>query len=180
MPTPGKKRTIRPAALEWLGDALKLHEVLDEKSALEQVLESLPAITLEVWPAGQEILAEGEQGADFSVIDSGKASAWRERDLPRPRKLGTLQVGDFFGEISFLMKAARSATVRAETDCTAFRFPSSEFEELLRKHANMRKWVNTVVRERLIGSAVASRRSSVVPIPGSRELRFHNSSFAGR
>ena len=124
-------------------------------------------------------MAEGEQGADFSVIDSGKASARRERDLPRPRKLGTLQVGDFFGEISFLMKAARSATVRAETDCTAFRFPSSEFEELLRKHANMRKWVNTVVRERLIGlqrSLAGDLRSS--PSPDRGNCVSMNSSFA--
>lgn len=150
MPMPVKKLMIRPAALEWLGDALKLHQVLDEKSALEQVLESLPAITLEGWSAGQDILREGEQGDDFFVLYSGRASVWRAQEISRPRKLGMLQAGDFFGEISFLMKSARSATVRAEADCSVFRFPSSEFEALLRKHTNMRKWVNKVVRERLV------------------------------
>jgi CRP-like cAMP-binding protein len=144
-----KRLAIRPAALEWLGEALKLHEVLDEKSGLEAALESLPAITLEAWPAGQEILSEGERSEDFFVVYTGRVSVWRCRGQAGPRKLGTLKPGDFFGEIGFLLKAARSASVRAETDVAVFRFPAAEFEVVLRKHKSLDRWVHAVACKRL-------------------------------
>ncbi|MBI4678863.1 MAG: cyclic nucleotide-binding domain-containing protein [Elusimicrobia bacterium] len=145
-----KRLAIRPAALEWLGEALKLREVLDDKSALEQTLESFPAITLEAWPAGVEILREGEKGDDFFVVYSGRLSVWRKKDAGRARKLGVLKPGDFFGEIGFLLKAVRSATVRAEVDCAVFRVPASELSILLRKHLSLRKWVKRVACKRLV------------------------------
>ncbi|MBI5622519.1 MAG: cyclic nucleotide-binding domain-containing protein [Elusimicrobia bacterium] len=150
MPGTAKKLAIRPAALDWLGDALKLHEVLDETSALEHALMSLPTITLEAWTAGQEILAEGEEGEDFFVVYTGRVSVLLSNGRPKPRKLGTLKPGDFFGEIGFLLKAARSASVRAETDAKIFRFPSAEFERLLRDNQGLDKWVNIVACKRLL------------------------------
>lgn len=149
MGTPARKLAIRPAALEWLGEALKLREVLEDKSAFEQALESLPEITLEAWPPGEDLLREGERGEDFYVVRSGRLSVWRAKDMARPRRLGTLLPGDFFGEIGFLLRAARSATVRAETDCQVFRFPAGEFSGLLRRHNSLSRWVKTVACKRL-------------------------------
>ncbi len=150
MPPLDKRLPIRPAALEWLGEALKLREVRDEKSALEATLESFPAITLEAWPAGTEILREGEGGDDFFVVYSGRLSAWRTRDMARPRKLGVLMPGDFFGEIGLLLNAVRSATVRVDQDCKVFRIPAPELEILVRKHLSLRKWVKRVACKRLM------------------------------
>lgn len=148
----GKKLPIRPVSLEWLGEALKLREVFSDKSALEQAMESFPAITLEVWPAGEEVLREGEFGDDFFVVYAGRLSVLRTGDEEprRQRRVGVLKRGDFFGEIGFLMKSARSATVRTDLECRLFRIPAAELTVLLGKHKNFSRWVKKVACKRLV------------------------------
>ena len=48
MPKTPESQNVRPKDLDWLAQALKLSEALSEKPALENLLESLPAIALEV------------------------------------------------------------------------------------------------------------------------------------
>ena len=149
--TPGTpaKLHIRPKDLDWLANALKLSETLSDSPALESLLESLPAISLEVWPAGAEVLREGERGEDFFVVYSGKLSVWRRAGRTPARALGTLEHGDFFGEIGFLMMSARSATVRTETECRLFRFPAQELAGMLKRHKLLERWVKQVACKRI-------------------------------
>ena len=65
------------------------------------------------------------------------------------------RLGDFFGEVGFLMKSARSATVRTESACRLFRFPAKDFSDLLQRHKALDGWVKQVaftrIREMFIG-----------------------------
>jgi len=146
-----KKLTIGPLDLEWLAQTLKLDDLISEKPALEQILDSFPAIQLEGWPRDHEVIREGDRGDDIFVVYTGRLSAWR-RGAPGPgvaRRLGRLAPGDLFGEIGFLMKSARSATVRTDGDCKIFRLPSEEFSRILRKHKALSRWVKGVACSRL-------------------------------
>jgi len=62
-------------------------------------------------PAGSILTREGETGSEFFVIVEGalKASIGGQ-------DVGALGEGDFFGEMSLLDRAPRSATVSATTD----------------------------------------------------------------
>lgn len=144
-----KKLVVTPSKLEWLGEALKLSDVLSDESALEAALESFPVISLELWQAGQNVLQEGVPGDDFFVVFSGKLSAWRGPAGEPSRRLGTLKPGDFFGEIGFLLKSVRAATVRADVECKIFRFPATELAVLLRKHKALSQWIRRVAVKRL-------------------------------
>lgn len=144
METVPLKLDIHPKDLDWLAETLKLPETLSDAPALEDLLSSLPALTLEEWPAGREVLREGEGGDDFFVVHVGALSVWRDA-----RELGRLQAGDFFGEIGFLMKSARSATVRTETKTRLFRFPAAEFSEMLTRHQALDRWVRQVACSRI-------------------------------
>ncbi|MFC1679931.1 cyclic nucleotide-binding domain-containing protein [Elusimicrobiota bacterium] len=144
-----EKLDIGPVDLEWLGGALKLDQLISDKPALEQVLRSFPAISLELWSEGEDVIKEGDGGDDFFVIYKGSLSVWRKSDEERAAKIGELAAGDFFGEIGFLMKAARSATVRTGSKCKIFRFPAEEFTTLLLTHKMLDRWVKTVACERL-------------------------------
>ncbi len=66
------------------------------------------------YAAGQLIVTQGAPGQAFYIILTGKVEI--ERDGQR---LGSLDVGDFFGEMSLLDDSPRSATIRAvePTDC---------------------------------------------------------------
>jgi len=146
---PSAQIGVRPIHLDWLAGALKLSEAMSEEPALESLLASLSAISLEVWPAGGEVLSEGAKGEDFFVVYSGKLSVYHSDSYGAPHALGTLQKGDFFGEIGFLMKSARSATVRAQTECRLFRFSAREFHGLLKRHRLLEDWVKQVACERI-------------------------------
>ena len=139
--------TAGPKDLDWLTQSLKLS--MPQNPALKTLLEGLPNIYLETWPAGSEVVREGERSEDFFVVYDGELTVRREPVRGPARVLGTLKPGDFFGEIGFLMKSARSATVRAETPCRLFRFSSAEFQGLLQRHRILEDWVEQVACERI-------------------------------
>jgi CRP/FNR family transcriptional regulator, cyclic AMP receptor protein len=61
--------------------------------------------------AGKDIVREGSIGHELYLILGGIASVRR-----KGRKIATLTIGDYFGELALLDRDPRSATVTAETD----------------------------------------------------------------
>jgi CRP-like cAMP-binding protein len=75
---------------------------------------------------GQLVFQEGDPGDAWYVVYSGQLEV-----LKGKRVIATLTRASCFGEIAILDGSPRSATVRAVTDGTAFRFPRAAFAELL-------------------------------------------------
>ena len=61
-------------------------------------------------PAGATLIKEGAKGREFFVLVDGTVDIRR-----KGRKLGSLDTGDFFGEIALLTETPRSATVVTAT-----------------------------------------------------------------
>ena len=76
--------------------------------------------------AGREVTVAGEPGAECFVILSGRASC-RVLD----REVASFGPGDFFGELSLMDGATRSASVIAETPMQLLDFDRREFARLL-------------------------------------------------
>jgi len=68
------------------------------------------------------IVKEGEPGSDLFLIYKGYADATIDK-TEHPVALATLGPGDVFGEVNFLERTKRSATVRALTDCELLKIP---------------------------------------------------------
>ena len=82
--------------------------------------------------AGQEIAREGESGVGFFVIQDGNAKVTvhgQER-----RRLGP---GDYFGEIALIAQSARTASVTAESDLTAYGMTFWDFRPLVEGNASI-------------------------------------------
>ncbi len=86
------------------------------------------------FPAGVEIVTEGEGGIGFFVIVEGAAEAIHPREA-RPR--ARLGPGAAFGEIALLDGGPRSATVRAVTDVRCAILTRWDFLAILRGEASV-------------------------------------------
>lgn len=82
--------------------------------------------------AGAEIVKEGEVGVGFFLIRSGKVDVIRGG-----KKLSTLGPGQYFGEMSLLDKAPRSATCKATEATETLAILRSDFVAELKSSSSM-------------------------------------------
>ncbi len=84
------------------------------------------------FPAGDTIAKEGEGGVGFFVIGEGNVTysiGGEEKGSGGP--------GDYFGEIALIDDGARSATVTAATDVTAYGMTSWDFRPFVEENATV-------------------------------------------
>ena len=103
--------------------AIPLLAVLDRR-ALDQVLRSAREQT---FAPGEVVVAQGDPATRLFVIVEGTAAV----EQAEQGRVGTLNAGEFFGELAYSEAHGRTATVRAETQLTCLIIPSWEFKASL-------------------------------------------------
>jgi len=88
-------------------------------AVMEQLAGSLVPVR---FPAGADIIREGDPGDAFYVIVQGTTQVSQ-----RGQDRRTLGPGGSFGEIALIREVPRTATVRATTDVEAYRLGASDF-----------------------------------------------------
>jgi len=86
---------------------------------------------VESYNPGEEIVVEGSLGDALFLILSGQVAVHRG-----PQTFATLQGGDYFGEMSLVEPAPRSATVTAMSATFLFRLPHDALRGLITDDAN--------------------------------------------
>lgn len=80
--------------------------------------------------AGEIVMVEGEVGAGFFVVETGRAQV-----TVGGRRIRALGPGGHFGEIALLLEIPRTATVAAATDLTCWTLTSWDFRRLVETNA---------------------------------------------
>ena len=127
----------------------------------------LPAATIEAlaarlepveFPAGAELLHEGESGDDAYLLRSGEVDVSRGG-----RWLAKLAPPSFVGEVSALTGTPRTATVCAKTDVSAFRLRGSDVRRIVKKHQELIARLESTMQSRHIPRRVG--QVVVAPAP---------------
>ena len=93
---------------------------------------------------GAVLARTGEPGVGFFLLVDGKADV-----LVNGRKRGTLEPGDFFGEISLLDGGPRSADVVAATDVTMLGLTAWVFRGVLEQYPSISQKMLVTLASRL-------------------------------
>lgn len=95
--------------------------------------------------AGQIIFIEGDDTQDLFILASGEIEIIKGNN-----KISEItKKGEFFGEMSFLMGAKRTASAKAISDVTAIRILKSEINNFLNEFPMVAKEITIVLAQRL-------------------------------
>ncbi|MEK7851823.1 MAG: cyclic nucleotide-binding domain-containing protein, partial [Deltaproteobacteria bacterium] len=73
-------------------------------------------------------------------------TTWRE---DQEMLLATIGEGEFFGEISLVTGAPRTASVRARTALEAMRLSKADLDEVASKHPNVKMAIDDIIKQRI-------------------------------
>ena len=111
------------------------------KKELEAVSKLGASIVVE---PGYVLTREGRRGYEFFVIIDGTASCTIDGE-----RVGTMEAGDFFGEVALLDGGTRSATVVAETRMEVIVIDSREFSGMIGDAPSAARQIMGKLAERL-------------------------------
>ena len=101
------------------------------------------------FPKHKTIVEEGLPGDYMYIIREGRVSVSKLSDDGREKILEFLEAGSFFGEMSLLDNAPRSASVRALTETRVLALSRSDFLNVLRRSPDLAMGVIQELTRRL-------------------------------
>jgi PAS domain S-box-containing protein len=91
------------------------------------------------------IFVEGDKSQDLYILVSGKLGLYKGK-----KKISEInKPGSLFGEMSFLLRTCRSATVKANTDVRAIVIPASEISSFLEESPSIAPEITRLLAKRL-------------------------------
>lgn len=101
-------------------------------------LESLAKCFVErKYPAGKEIVTQGQGGEGFFIVVNGKCQAVRIRPDGEKVVVNQFESGDYFGELALLDAGLRTASVVALEDTECLVLPRWDFLAVLKEDGEM-------------------------------------------
>ncbi len=121
---------------------------IEERRTLAERLHFAP------FTAGETITRQGAEAHWLYVLTKGTAEVV-VTDGDVRQSVNTLKAGDFFGEMSLMTGAKRSATVTAMEDTHCYRLDKAGFQDIIEKRPEIAAHISQVIAERLVGLEAA-------------------------
>jgi hypothetical protein len=105
-------------------------------------------LRLKSFEAGQIVVSEGEPGGSLFVVTSGKLRAFVKSPQGRNVEVRQIEEGEFFGEISVLSGAPRSATIAAAAPCDLLELDRATLDGIAASHPHVRQVLQEFYEQR--------------------------------
>jgi membrane protein len=100
------------------------------------------------YSVGETLIHEGDTSRDAFFLHTGSVAVFK-RFPDGEKRLMEIEAGNLLGEMAYLLKEPRSASVRAETEVTALVLPPAMLEELMRYSAPLSRRIIDALAQRL-------------------------------
>ena len=149
---------------------LALLQKVDLLEALPPEVQAQLAATVRSQPyeAGKVVIRQGEEGDTFFIIARGKLDVTVGDLSGGSRSVSTLGPGDYFGEMSLLTGAPRTATVRALEDSELLVVNRAAFREILVANPQVAERLSHTLSQRRV-ELEAERAKGLVPGPAEAQ-----------
>lgn len=102
------------------------------------------------YAAGERIVRQGDLGAEFFIVMSGKVRVTVRREDGRGAEVGTFGRGFFFGEMSLLTGEPRRATITATEDTDVIVIGQEGFGQIIAAHPKIAEKLSAAVEKRRV------------------------------
>ena len=132
---------------ERVADKLMATSQLFRDLSAKDRSEILQKLSFQTFEPGTLIIQEKCPGDYLYLIKSGKAdvATWGEG---QEMLLATIGEGEFFGEISLVTGAPRTASVRARTAMEAMRLSKADLDEIASRHPGIKNVIAEMIKKR--------------------------------
>ena len=110
----------------------------------------------QVYPEGAFVMEEGQSDRSLCVIEHGRADVVKVLTETKARTLKELSPGDSVGEMAFLGRSRRSATVIARTECEVLEFSVDHMVNLFKEQPGIGMKIYRSIAETLSSRLEAS------------------------
>jgi len=137
-----------PQQEESAGGAQIVISPLFQGLSVDEMVALIQGLKLLTFERGDVILREGQAGGSMYTLTAGSVRAFVKRD-GKQVKLGDLEEGAFFGEISLLTGKPRSATIAALSHCELLELDRSTLDSIAERHPHVMDVLQQFAQQRL-------------------------------
>jgi ATP-binding cassette subfamily B protein len=112
-------------------------------------------VTLEHFGEAQDVVHQGDAGDKLYIVRKGRLEVLVQHDSGE-RRVNSLGIGEFFGEIALLTGEARTATVRTMMPTELYSLAQRDFACLVERNASIANAVRGMIATRREALATAS------------------------
>ncbi|MCK9420376.1 MAG: mechanosensitive ion channel family protein [Nitrospirae bacterium] len=148
--TPETRHAEQERRADELMNMMKNVEIFSFLSKVE--LRDLVAhVSVKTYAAGEVPVRQGEPGSSFYIIKSGKVDVVVEKSSRERAVVATLGPGNFFGEMSLLTGALRTASIRVKDDAEFIVIDKESFRTTLINNPSIAENLSQILSERQAG-----------------------------
>lgn len=115
----------------------------------EELKELASSMKQREYSEGEELMRQGEAGESMFILSEGVLHAFIRNKTNNDRvRVGQIEPGEFFGEMSLLTGEPRTATIVAATDVVAHEITKDHMNILLSKRPEVAETISKVVAHR--------------------------------
>ncbi len=148
--TPATQRAEQERKSTEVMDLMEQVEIFSPLSR-DEMKKLIERVGVKTFASGETPVRQGDPGDSFYIIKSGKVDVVVEKSSGGSSLVATLGPGNFFGEMSLLTGAARTATILVKEDAEFIVIDKEGFRSTLANNPSIAESMSHILSERQAG-----------------------------